>query len=699
MLEAGVLLGERYEILQKIGAGGMSIVYLAKCHKLQRHVAIKVLREEFAQDEVFVNKFKAEALSAASLSHPNIVGIYDVGIEEDLKYIVMEYIEGETLKEYLKKFGPFTSEQTLEFGVQIVSAVRHAHKRQIIHRDIKPQNILVTHEHILKVADFGIAKAVDSSTIVATGNAIGSVHYFSPEQAKGRYVSEASDLYSCGIVLFELVTGRLPFESDSHVSVALKHINDPLPYPSTLVPDVSKGLEHIIIKATQKDFEERYQNADKMIDDMKFVLQNPTADLMDVEEISDHTILLTPDQTQLIREGQKSNPEIEKQEPTVEVTESDEQEERISPIYKFLVGLGAVFATLIVLGASIFAWLFWQPSSNQPEFVDVPALLKLTVEEAEVLLAEDELTLVVKESIVDEQLLNGQIVKQDPLAEKLVERGSVISVTVVANPDIEQVEVVDVVGQSIGDAQRALDAAAFTYTVSHAYHNDLEAGKIIEQTPKAGGSVEVGSNVSLVVSNGPETVNVSVPNIYNVTTETAKIALRNAGLQVGHITEKYNDTIMAGYVMSQGVSAGKQVEQGTMIEFVVSLGKEVLEETGTPEEIPNPEDVETPEEIPNPEDTETPDGTEQPLEPEVAQPVTRTHIIRPLENTDKESYHVTVMLEDDNGSEVVFDNTVESSQLPLNIPVTGKGKGTLITFFDSREEYRDIIQFDEEIAQ
>ena len=238
MLTPGTLLGERYEIIKKIGAGGMSIVYKAKDNRLQRYVAIKELREEFVQDEEFVVKFRKEALSAASLSHPNIVGIYDVGSDKEVHYIVMEYIEGKTLKEVIATDGPFDSKTVLELGVQMVSALKHAHQKKIIHRDIKPQNILLTNDGVLKVTDFGIAKAVDSSTIVATGNAIGSVHYFSPEQAKGKYVNESSDLYSCGIVLFELATKRLPFEADSHISIALKHINEEFPRPSSINPEI-----------------------------------------------------------------------------------------------------------------------------------------------------------------------------------------------------------------------------------------------------------------------------------------------------------------------------------------------------------------------------------------------------------------------------------------------------------------------------
>ncbi|MDF2878998.1 MAG: hypothetical protein K0S30_2094 [Clostridia bacterium] len=300
MITPGTILGDRYEIIEKIGAGGMSIVYKAKCHRLQRFVAIKVLREEFVKDEDFVAKFRKEALAAASLSHPNIVGIYDVGSDHDLHYIVMEYIEGKTLKELIAEEGPFESKMVLDFGMQIVSALRHAHRKKIVHRDIKPQNILVTHDNVLKVTDFGIAKAVDSSTVVATGNAIGSVHYFSPEQAKGKYVNETSDLYSCGIVLFELATKKLPFEADSHISIALKHINEEMPKPSEFNPAIMANLEQLILKASQKSQSARYQNADEMLKDMKGVAVDPHY-IVRNDEVFDQTILMTNTETEYIR--------------------------------------------------------------------------------------------------------------------------------------------------------------------------------------------------------------------------------------------------------------------------------------------------------------------------------------------------------------------------------------------------------------
>ncbi|MEG0713022.1 MAG: Stk1 family PASTA domain-containing Ser/Thr kinase, partial [Niameybacter sp.] len=433
MLEPGTLLGERYEIIEKIGAGGMSIVYKAKCNRLQRFVAIKVLREEFVKDDDFVKKFRSEAFSAGSLSHPNIVGIYDVGQEEDLHYIVMEYVEGQTLKEYIEQNGPLPSATVLEFGGQIVSAIRHAHSKQIIHRDIKPQNILITPEHVLKVADFGIAKAVDSSTIVSTGNAIGSVHYFSPEQAKGKYVNETSDLYSCGIVMFEMATNSLPFQADSHVSIALKHINEEIPKPSLFNAEIWPGLEAIILKATKKQQDERYQNADSMLEDIHRVKLDPHAiiETKVVDDEIDQTILLTDIQTQFIRQNEKVPGRLDtNQVPNVKMTspgdlyqayedEEEEEDEEVPTGYKVLAGIGGVLATLVLAGIVATIIFFVLPSFSKPEYELVPEMVGKTIEEATRLLEGKDLKIEKVGEKQSDRFEAGLIIEQTPAKEKL----------------------------------------------------------------------------------------------------------------------------------------------------------------------------------------------------------------------------------------------------------------------------------------
>jgi serine/threonine-protein kinase len=274
----GRVLDDRYEIIEKIGGGGMALVYKARCRLLNRFVAIKVLRPEFIEDEEFVKKFRREAQSAASLSHPNIVGIYDVGTENNNYYIVMEYIKGQTLKELIKSKGTLGIEHATNIAIQICYALDHAHKNHIVHRDIKSHNILIREDNSVKVTDFGIARAVSSSTITNTGNVIGSVHYFSPEQARGGYTDEKSDIYSLGVVLYEMVTGRLPFEGDSPIAVALKHIQEePIP-PAKINPRVPKSIEAIILKCMEKEVSRRYNSAAEIINDLRQSLVMPNGD-------------------------------------------------------------------------------------------------------------------------------------------------------------------------------------------------------------------------------------------------------------------------------------------------------------------------------------------------------------------------------------------------------------------------------------
>ena len=274
----GKILGGRYEILEQIGGGGMAIVYKAKCHLLNRYVAIKILRNEFLEDEDFIRKFKRESQAAASLSHPNIMNIYDVGVEEmdnkQIHYIVMEYIQGKTLKELIRERGKLSYDEVIEYSIQIAEALRHAHNNHIVHRDIKPQNIMINQENRIKVTDFGIARAASSSTLTTTSNVLGSVHYFSPEQARGGYTDEKSDIYSLGIVMYEMVTGRLPYDGESPISIALKHVQEAIVPPSELDNSIPRGLNAIIMKCVQKRQGDRYDSADSLLRDLRMIKNN-----------------------------------------------------------------------------------------------------------------------------------------------------------------------------------------------------------------------------------------------------------------------------------------------------------------------------------------------------------------------------------------------------------------------------------------
>ncbi|MGL4737332.1 MAG: Stk1 family PASTA domain-containing Ser/Thr kinase [Cellulosilyticaceae bacterium] len=694
MLTPGTVLGERYEIIEKIGAGGMSIVYKARCNRLERYVAIKVLREEFAKDDAFLKKFRAEALSAASLSHPNIVGIYDVGHDHERHYIVMELVEGETLKELIAKEGPLPSKVVLEYGLQILGAVRHAHRKQIIHRDIKPQNILVTHDKILKVTDFGIARAVDSSTIVAAGNAIGSVHYFSPEQAKGKYINETSDLYSCGIVLFELATNKLPFEADSHVSIALKHINEDIPRPSTLVPDLYPGLEQIILRATDKKQENRYQTAEDMIHDVKEVMSNPSYVAIEpvIDDLVENTILLTPEETEQIREQSKEllpkASEIKVPLEPLHTVVKDDDEEEVSPAYKVLVAAGAILGTLVLVGIIAYAAIFWMPSWSAPKHVAVPNVVGQTVEQATLLVADKDLKLEVMGTRADGTVTPGTILEQDPKREDVVKPGTVVGIILAKGEEeteeITMVTVPDVVGLSVGDAQRKLkEMNLYGRVAERVYDEEVEAGKIIDVKPAPGSSVSEDEVIELVVSNGPEVVYCTVPNLYNLDKANAELMLRNAELKLGKVTEETSETVEKGLVVSQTLLVNTQVEKDTAVDIVIS--------SGPAEVIPPVEDDGV---VPPEEGGET----TTPEQPGVEEPVqnTKTYVLEAPRDNSKEEYHVMINFESQDGSSnTVYDKVVKKEQFPLPIQITGSGKGQLKVYFDAVEEYNDPIDFNE----
>lgn len=685
MFEPGTVLSDRYEIIEKIGAGGMSIVYKAKCNRLQRYVAIKVLREEFAKDEEFVTKFKKEAFAAASLSHPNIVSIYDVGNDHDVNYIVMEYVDGMTLKQVIEKGAPFDSKKVLNYGLQIVSALKHAHSKKIIHRDIKPQNILVTHDDILKVTDFGIAKAVDSSTIVATGNAIGSVHYFSPEQAKGKYVNETSDLYSCGIVLFELATGRLPFEADTHISIALKHINEELPRPSVYNKKIWPGLEEVIIKATHKSQVIRYQSADEMLKDMSGILANPSSYKVVASNMStDKTILLSEEDMNIIRQNERqmrSRKEAEKskagesmKDPDIKnkktnlsknhsYSEETDDEESVSTFYKVMVSVAGVLAALVLVGI-ISATLLIMPGIGSDN-VAVPDLLGMTVEEAKEKVKQDKLEIVVVGEEENEQYSPGTICRQDPIENTIVKKKSKIEVTIAKEIDQNNtlVTVPSVTGMDAVEAQELLRDNNLNVTIKREYHNEVEKGKVISQNPMQGEQVAIDTTVTLVISNGPEIVTVKMPNLLSMTVAEAKLSLSNNQLTLGEVTERPSDTVEAGLIIEQSVPPNRDVEVDTAINVVVSKGKEQV--TTEPE-------------------ITTPSHTENTIMYTIQAPL----------NMDKDQYHVLVTLIDQSSVQrTVFDATVSKNDFPFQIKLTGSGIATAETYFDAQLVYQDTIDF------
>ena len=702
MLTPGTLLGERYEIIEKIGAGGMSIVYKAIDNRLQRYVAIKELREEFVQDEEFVTKFRKEALSAASLSHPNIVGIYDVGSDKEAHYIVMEYVEGKTLKQVIAEEGPFDAKTVLELGVQMVSALKHAHQKKIIHRDIKPQNILMTPEGVLKVTDFGIAKAVDSSTIVATGNAIGSVHYFSPEQAKGKYVNESSDLYSCGIVLFELATKRLPFEAESHISIALKHINEELPRPSSINPEIPSNLENIILRATCKNQADRYQNADEMLRDMRGVLQNPSYKVS-MAYLNEKTILLSPEDTQLLRDSEvERTSESLYEESTMEnsqpesiyvdevgFSEEEEEDGEVSTFYKVVVSVGGVLATLALVVVITLAAVFWIPSITKGKTYSVPNVVEKTQSEAETLITKNNLRVKIVEVETDEVLV-GIVLEQNPVAGTAVKKNTLVEIQVgtaksddeVENelPNEEEVILPDLSGMMLNEAMTELSKLELKAESVLEFSDTVENGEVISQNPDAHTKVKKDVKVELVISKGPKKEEgIAVPSLYGNTVEEARSTLGSMNLSLGSQSEEESEEPV-GTIIRQSVAQGTLVDAGTAINVTISKGPKDKPE----DENENEDGTESTE--------ETPTADEKPSD----EPAETTQVISvslPEMTEVKENYHVVVTLKLDDGNTSTKSMDVSHDQFPISVELTGKGTGVVDVYVDNVSVSQDSITF------
>ena len=568
MLNPGTYLQDRYEILGRIGSGGMSVVYKAKCHTLDRLVAIKVLKEEFASDENFVSKFKMEAQAAARLSHPNIVNVYDVVDEGDLHYIVMELIEGITLKQYMEKRGQLNWREALHFITQIMKALSHAHSRGIIHRDIKPQNIMVLRDGSVKVADFGIACLANSANTL-TQEALGSVHYMSPEQARGDRTDARSDIYSAGVVLYEMLTGRLPFEGDNAVSVAIQHLSSVPLSPREINPDVPEALELICMKAMASDLEKRYASADEMLADLEEFRKNPEVDLdFTIEDLHRETV---DEPTQYI-------PAVHTVSKAQKVQEADdEEEEEASPhklgTRKLLTIIGAAVAAvalIVLLWHAIFSDLLG--GEQTPTEYVVPYLIGMTIDEAN----EDEN---VKGIFTIEQIgqrasskyAAGQIIEQSPGRGKTVKGNRVISVFVSSGAKTEKMP--NLVNKEYRDATLQLTNLDLNLVVNDPVeeYSSITKGYVIRTIPEFGETLQEGDSVTLVVSKGEQPKPVTVLSFMGIDIEIVRQQVTQTGLVVGEVTQRASDEPY-GTVIEQSINAETKVDAGTTINFVISEG-------------------------------------------------------------------------------------------------------------------------------
>jgi len=546
----GQILGNRYLLLEKIGGGGMAVVYKAKCTLLNRFVAIKILRSEFTNDEEFVKRFKVEAQSVASLSHPNVVSIYDVGFQEDIHYIVMEYVDGLTLKDYINKHGALDWQDSTKITIQICSAIEHAHKNNIVHRDIKPHNILMTKEGIAKVTDFGIARAVTSSTITMVGSTIGSVHYFSPEQARGGFIDEKSDLYSLGIAMYEMVTGRVPFDGDTPVAVALKHIQEVPVEPRKLNPSLPYGINEIIMKAIQKEQNRRYQSATAMIIDLNKVFLQPQGGFVGQQMAKNQATIRMQTVNSL------NNANSDRSETNNNQYEAQKQKKKNIAAY-WLAGITSVLviAIAIILSISIFMKnnndTTYQMESYKGKQYDV---VKKDIENKGFKITE-----VWQDN---DNIDKGIILDQSIPAGSDYRNGKFTPLELTISNGRKMAPVPDVKDREKRDAQNALTTALLVPKVVEEFNEDIAADYVIRTEPAAGAQVEVGTEVVIYVSKGIESKKVKVPNLVGKTEIQAQQLLSNLKLELGNILPA---GITKGIVNRQLPVADEDMEEGDSV--------------------------------------------------------------------------------------------------------------------------------------
>lgn len=684
------ILGGRYEILEKIGEGGMSVVYKAKCRLLHRYVAIKILKPEFLDDNKFIESFRRESQAAASLSHPNIVNIYDVGLEgKNIHYIVMEYVEGKTLSTIIAEEGRLSDYDTIQISIQVASALALAHKNHIIHRDVKPHNILVTPDGTAKITDFGIAKAVNSTTLVAPGAIMGSVHYFSPEQARGGYVDGKSDIYSLGIVMYEMITGRVPFDGDNPVAVAMMHINNPITPPSKYAPRMSASLEKVILKATDKYQVNRFADADEMVealeaidldavDERDVVLysddtpEDVAAKIMDKNYDSSDTIVmgkeyeeeLMMEQNAMLSEEEQGNEASEGPE-----TEQDEAMGRTpgkgkgkgkkikKAKGKKKLTKGKVFGAILGIVAAFFLSQFlldYFTTSGEP--VTVPSVVGEDYEVAEQTLKELGLDMEITEQVYDSDYEVGQITSQSPNSGDRVKKGFTIKVSVCKGAG--QTNIPNVVGMSYENAILAIEEAG--YGLGDVTYKDDSSAKdtVLSQSPDSESEGGPDTKIDLVLSSGEEPA--TMPNVIGKNKDTAKSQLMSLGVAEVTFKYEYSNETEEGIVMEQSVFEGTKIDKNTKVQLVVSQGMDPAKtESGQ-----------------SGGDTKT-----VPLKLDYSK-------------SPNEVFRIKINMTQDGTVTMVHDKVHYKSDDGETIDITGSGTATITVYYDDKLMYEGKLNFD-----
>ena len=662
----GKLLDNRYEILELVGTGGMAKVYKARCHRLNRLVAIKILREDLSQDAEFRRRFHDESQAVAMLSHANIVSVYDVSRSDGLDYIVMELVDGLTLKQYMQRRGtPLNWREAQHFITQIMRALSHAHSRGIIHRDIKPHNIMVLRDGSVKVTDFGIAQLASAAQNTMTQEAIGSVHYISPEQAKGSHVDCRTDIYSAGVVLYEMLTGRLPFEGDTPVAVAIQHIKSiPVP-PCDLNPEVPRALEAITMKAMAPELNQRYGSAEEMLDDLKEFRKNPDFQVAAAPEAeaADEPTMVVPAKVITAsvrvpverREPERSSqPERKERRREEDEYDYDDEPPRQGGALPAVAAVLVILVFIVGMGYFLINFFIKDLFAEAPEY-DVPNLLGYTLEQLEqnksIL---GDFTLEVKGTIYSTEFPENQICEQSPEANTRVREGDkVITVSVSGGEDNMFMPPVN--GWDARQAlQKLQNEMGLQVKTEYAPSETITEGYVISYTPIDGIKVERGDEVTIVISTGPEQKQATVIPFVNVPIEDVKAQIKQLGLEVGKVDAYYSDEYAEGRVIWQSVNPGDKVDKGTAIDLWVSKGPEEPEPTPS-EELPG---------------SDPPVESDAPVEPtqDAAVP-TSTQTITVDLNAYSGSVRVTIIV----GEQTIYDNNVDAN---LNSTVSRQVSGS-----------------------
>lgn len=619
MLKEGIFLGKRYEILERIGSGGMADVYKGKDHKLNRYVAVKVLKSDYRSDEVFIQKFLSEAQAAAGLMHPNVVNVYDVGQDRGLYYMVMELVEGITLKDYIEKKGQLSVNETISISIQMATGIQAAHNQHIIHRDIKPQNIIISKDGKVKVTDFGIARATTATHTIST-NVMGSVHYTSPEHAKGGVVDEKSDIYSAGITMYEMVTGHVPFDGDSTVTVAIKHLQEEVPSPVKEVPDIPYSLECIILKCTQKNAAHRYQNCQELIQDLKRSMVDPDGDFVNNPDYipgGDETVMMSEEDQRRVQNYSHQQEYYEEEDEyddgyddydddygDDDYEDYDEYDRRggrgngnassAGTILKVLMILTAVIIALVIIfmvaraGGLFKAIDIKNPiqEEQETEQVSVPDLVGKTEEEAKKALSEVGLGYGVGGREESEEFERGEIISHSPSKDEKVDVNTEVKVVVSNGKAAQKKEVPNVAGQDEAAAKKIITDSGFVPEVEYKSDDNVENGKVISSAPNAGAQVVEGTRIVLYVSKGTDKV--TVPSLIGRSKEDVAAILSSAQLAGSLFGEEYSDQYAEGQIIDQNPAAGSKVAKGTAVAYIVSKGKEPEEEPEEPKEPEEP---------------------------------------------------------------------------------------------------------------